>query len=198
MERNGKVGLSAGTSKFLGGTKRRKHAGRGTSVLPADYDCFAVDPAAFSIRGGVDSTLSMASIQGDSNQLDVAVSRDCRSFGHFDIKTQDAGSIEPIERLSGSTPVAWGRTIDVIELSARFGIRSTPQTACNERSAAIANPRCSCNAQARGSGTTNGGNQYAGRHHALRYMSNPRCGLHGSLRAMPGDTRLRQALPESG
>ncbi len=124
MELRDKFAIDAGTGKEPGEAKVRKNAGRCASDLLATRSSGAVDPVVPSIRGGADANLFTTVQIGDFALLNAAVGHRCGSSGRNDINAYNAGLIEPIDRIAGPNPVAWGRTVDVIEMSVWPGGRS--------------------------------------------------------------------------
>ena len=99
-----------GASRGIGLEAARAFAAAGASVALLARDKAALETLAKSLG---ERALPLACDVSQAASLSDALAETHRHFGRLDVMINNAGVIEPIARIEGADPEAWGRAIDI-------------------------------------------------------------------------------------
>lgn len=106
----GKVVAITGASRGIGAAAARAFAAAGAKVALLARSQREIDALAAEIGA---EALAMRCDVADWSSVEQAVATVVQRFGGLDVLVNNAGTIDPIARLSDVDPTAWGRAIDV-------------------------------------------------------------------------------------
>ncbi|MCP5073759.1 MAG: SDR family oxidoreductase [Rhodobacteraceae bacterium] len=120
----GKSVLITGASRGIGAAAAREFAARGASVMLCARSEASISQVAKSIRVSGGTALHKPVDVADFRQVQNAVDLATREFGGLDILINNAGVIDPVERLEDATVKAWDTVIDINIKGVFHGIRA--------------------------------------------------------------------------
>lgn len=121
---NRPVAIVTGASRGLGRAIAEELAKRGMAVVVAARDLAACEEVAREIRGVGGEALAVACDITSRGEVEAVVREALAHFGRLDVLVNNAGTIEPICRLSECDIEAWERSIRVNLLGAFYAIRA--------------------------------------------------------------------------
>ena len=102
-----------GASRGIGAATAHELADRGAQVVLAARTIGEIEAHAQAIRDKGQRALAVACDVADFAQVDAAIATASKAFGPVTILVNNAGVIDPIDRLDQSDPAAWGHLIDI-------------------------------------------------------------------------------------
>lgn len=117
----GKVVAITGASRGIGAAAARAFAAAGAKVALLARGQREIDALAAEIGA---EALAMRCDVADWTSVEQAVATVVQRFGGLDVLVNNAGTIDPIARLSDVDPTAWGRAIDVNLKGVFHGMRA--------------------------------------------------------------------------
>ncbi|MFM7654617.1 MAG: SDR family oxidoreductase [Paracoccaceae bacterium] len=117
----GKVVAITGASRGIGAAAARAFAAAGAKVALLARSQREIDALAAEIGA---EALAMRCDVADWTSVEQAVATVVQRFGRLDVLVNNAGTIDPIARLSDADPTAWGRAIDVNLKGVFHGMRA--------------------------------------------------------------------------
>ena len=121
---NGKSILITGASRGIGAATAREFAANGARVLLCARGEARIASVAEEIRAASGIADHLAVDVADYAQVDAAVAKAVADFGGLDVLINNAGLIDPVERLEHATVKAWNHLIDVNVKGVFHGIRA--------------------------------------------------------------------------
>lgn len=119
MDMTGKVVLITGASRGIGAEAGRVFAAAGAKVGLAARSFAAVEALAEEIG---EAALPLACDVADPAQVKAAVEAVVATFGRLDVLINNAGVIEPINRIENADPAGWSQAIDINLKGVFYGI----------------------------------------------------------------------------
>ncbi|MCP5087338.1 MAG: SDR family oxidoreductase [Rhodobacteraceae bacterium] len=120
----GKSVLITGASRGIGAATARKFAARGARVMLCARSEAAISQVAKSIWASGGTALHQVADVTDFRQVQAAVHQTVQEFGGLDILINNAGVIDPVERLEEAHVSAWNTVIDINVKGVFHGIRA--------------------------------------------------------------------------
>ncbi len=120
----GKSVLITGASRGIGAASAREFAAVGAKVLLSARSEGHISQIAEEIRAAGGTASHTAVDVANFVQVQAAVEHAVQEFGSLDILINNAGIIEPVERLENATVEAWNQVIDINLKGAFHGIRA--------------------------------------------------------------------------
>lgn len=120
----GKSVLITGASRGIGAAAAREFAGLGAKVLLTARSEVQIAQVAQEIRDAGGEALHLAVDVADYQQVQAAVDMAVAEFGSLDILINNAGILEPVERLEDADVAAWRKVIDINVNGVFYGIRA--------------------------------------------------------------------------
>ena len=117
----GKVVAITGASRGIGAAAARAFAAAGVKVALLARSQREIDALAAEIGA---EALAMRCDVADWTSVEQAVATVVQRFGRLDVLVNNAGTIDPIARLSDADPTAWGQAIDVNLKGVFHGMRA--------------------------------------------------------------------------
>lgn len=117
----GKVVAITGASRGIGAAAARAFAAAGAKVALLARSQREIDALAAEIGA---EALAMRCDVADWTSVEQAVATVVQRFGRLDVLVNNAGTIDPIARLSDADPTAWGQAIDVNLKGVFHGMRA--------------------------------------------------------------------------
>lgn len=117
----GKVVAITGASRGIGAAAARAFAAAGAKVALLARGQREIDALAAEIGA---EALAMRCDVADWTSVEQAVATVVQRFGRLDVLVNNAGTIDPIARLSDADPTAWGQAIDVNLKGVFHGMRA--------------------------------------------------------------------------
>ncbi len=117
----GKVVAITGASRGIGAAAARAFAAAGAKVALLARSQREIDALAAEIGA---EALAMRYDVADWTSVEQAVATVVQRFGRLDVLVNNAGTIDPIARLSDADPTAWGQAIDVNLKGVFHGMRA--------------------------------------------------------------------------
>lgn len=117
----GKVVAITGASRGIGAAAARAFAAAGAKVALLARSQREIDALAAEIGA---EALAMRCDVADWSSVEQAVATVVQRFGGLDVLVNNAGTIDPIARLSDADPTAWGQAIDVNLKGVFHGMRA--------------------------------------------------------------------------
>lgn len=117
----GKVVAITGASRGIGAAAARAFAAAGAKVALLARSQREIDALAAEIGA---AALAMRCDVADWTSVQQAVATVVQRFGRLDVLVNNAGTIDPIARLSDADPTAWGQAIDVNLKGVFHGLRA--------------------------------------------------------------------------
>ncbi len=117
----GKVVAITGASRGIGAAAARAFAAAGAKVALFARSQREIDALAAEIGA---EALAMRCDVADWSSVEQAVATVVQRFGRLDVLVNNAGTIDPIARLSDADPTAWGQAIDVNLKGVFHGMRA--------------------------------------------------------------------------
>lgn len=116
--------LITGASRGIGAATAREFAALGAKVLLTARSEAQIAQVAQEIRDAGGVALHLAVDVSDFAQVQAAVDMAVAKFGGLDILINNAGILEPVERLAEATVDAWAKVIDINVNGVFYGIRA--------------------------------------------------------------------------
>ena len=116
--------IITGASRGIGESAARKFAELGAKVLLCARTVDDIDRIAAEINEGGGTALALATDVADYGQVQAAIDLAQSEFGGVDVLINNAGALEPVERLEHATVDAWDTIIDVNVKGVFYGIRA--------------------------------------------------------------------------
>lgn len=113
--------LLLGASRGIGAEAARALARRGARLMLTSRDADACAALAGEIGG---QATSMRCDVSDYGAVETAVAETVQRFGRLDVLVNNAGTIQPIERIEMSDPAGWFESLRVNLLGPYHGIRA--------------------------------------------------------------------------
>lgn len=124
MDLSGNVALVTGASRGIGAAAARHLAEAGVSVVLAARGTTEINAVAEEIREKGGQAIAVECDVARFEDVEAAVARSVAAFDRLTILVNNAGTIEPITRLSESDPDAWSAVVDVNLKGVYHGIRA--------------------------------------------------------------------------
>ncbi|MCO4823297.1 MAG: SDR family oxidoreductase [Amylibacter sp.] len=116
--------IITGASRGIGEAAARKFAQLGAKVLLCARSSAAIETIAAEINAAGGTARALATDVADYDQVQAAIEFAKSEFGSVDILINNAGMLEPVERLEHATVDAWDTIIDVNVKGVFYGIRA--------------------------------------------------------------------------
>ena len=116
--------IITGASRGIGEAAARKFAAQGAKVLICARSTSDIDRIAAEINENNGTALALETDVADYNQVKAAIDFAHSRFGSVDVLINNAGIIEPIQRLESADVTAWETIIDVNVKGVFYGIRA--------------------------------------------------------------------------
>ena len=116
--------IITGASRGIGEATARKFASLGAKVLLCARSSGDIDRIAGEINASGGTALALATDVSDFVQVQAAIDLAQSKFGSVDILINNAGVLEPVERIEHATVPAWDTVIDVNVKGVFYGIRA--------------------------------------------------------------------------
>ena len=109
MDMRGKTVVITGASRGIGAATAEVFANAGAHVVLAARSGAAVEALAKKLPSAVGVTCDVAKEDDVKRMIQTAID----NFGRLDVVINNAGMLDPVERLSEATSTAWERVIDI-------------------------------------------------------------------------------------
>lgn len=116
--------IITGASRGIGAAAARKFGALGAKVLLCARSATDIDTIAAEINAAGGTALALATDVAQFDQVQAAIDLAQAEFGGVDILINNAGALEPVERLEHATVSAWDTIIDVNVKGVFYGIRA--------------------------------------------------------------------------
>ena len=116
--------IITGASRGIGEAAARKFAAQGAKVLICARSTSDIDRIAGEINENNGTAFALETDVADYNQVKAAIDFAHSRFGSVDVLINNAGIIEPIQRLENADVAAWETIIDVNVKGVFYGIRA--------------------------------------------------------------------------
>jgi NADP-dependent 3-hydroxy acid dehydrogenase YdfG len=116
--------IITGASRGIGEAAARKFAELGAKVLLCARSSNDINRIAGEINAAGGTALALATDVANYDQVNAAINLAQSEFGGVDILINNAGILEPVERLENATVAAWDTVIDVNVKGVFYGIRA--------------------------------------------------------------------------
>lgn len=116
--------IITGASRGIGEAAARKFAALGAKVLLCARSGGDIDKIAGEINDAGGHARALATDVSDYAAVQAAVDYAQSEFGGIDILINNAGVLEPVERLEHATVAAWDQVIDINVKGVFYGIRA--------------------------------------------------------------------------
>ena len=116
--------IITGASRGIGAATARKFGALGAKVLLCARSATDIETIAAEINAAGGTALALATDVSSYDQVQAAVDLAQAKFGGVDILINNAGALEPVERLEDATVAAWDKVIDVNVKGVFYGIRA--------------------------------------------------------------------------
>ncbi len=116
--------IITGASRGIGEAAARKFAALGAKVLLCARSSDDIDRIAGEINASGGTALALATDVADYDQVQAAIDLAQSEFGSVDVLINNAGMLEPVERLEHATVDAWDKIIDVNVKGVFYGMRA--------------------------------------------------------------------------
>lgn len=116
--------IITGASRGIGAAAARKFGALGAKVLLCARSVTDIDTIAAEINAAGGTALALATDVAQFDQVQAAIDLAQAEFGGVDILINNAGALEPVERLENATVSAWDTIIDVNVKGVFYGIRA--------------------------------------------------------------------------
>ncbi|GGA19725.1 short-chain dehydrogenase [Amylibacter cionae] len=116
--------IITGASRGIGAAAARKFAECGAKVMLCARSGGDIDDIAAEITKAGGTAIAQKTDVADYDQVQAAVDRAVAEFGGLDILINNAGALDPVERLENATVAAWDSVIDVNVKGVFYGIRA--------------------------------------------------------------------------
>lgn len=116
--------MITGASRGIGAAAARKFAELGAKVMLCARSGGEIEEIAAEITKNGGTAIAQKTDVADFEQVQAAVDRASSAFGGLDILINNAGALDPVERLENATVAAWDTIIDVNVKGVFYGIRA--------------------------------------------------------------------------
>jgi NADP-dependent 3-hydroxy acid dehydrogenase YdfG len=116
--------IITGASRGIGEAAARKFAELGAKVLLCARSANDIDRITSEINASGGTALALATDVADYSQVQAAIDLAQSEFGGVDVLINNAGVLEPVERIEDATVTAWDTVIDVNVKGVFYGIRA--------------------------------------------------------------------------
>ncbi|MDR6263151.1 NADP-dependent 3-hydroxy acid dehydrogenase YdfG [Roseobacter sp. N2S] len=116
--------IITGASRGIGAAAARKFGALGAKVLLCARSVTEIDTIAAEINAAGGTALALATDVAQFDQVQAAIDLAQAEFGGVDILINNAGALDPVERLEHATVSAWDTIIDVNVKGVFYGIRA--------------------------------------------------------------------------
>ena len=120
----GKSVLITGASRGIGAATGEWFANQGANVALCARTVGATEELAAEINQKGGAAISVPADVSNFAQVERAVNTTVETFGGLDILINNAGMLDPVERLEDATVEAWARVIDINVNGVFYGIRA--------------------------------------------------------------------------
>jgi NADP-dependent 3-hydroxy acid dehydrogenase YdfG len=124
MEMKNKSVVITGASRGIGAAAARKFAALGAKVLLCARSADEIDAIAAEINASGGTALALATDVAIYDDVHAAMELAKEKFGGIDILINNAGVLEPVERLENATVAAWDKVIDINVKGVFYGMRA--------------------------------------------------------------------------
>lgn len=118
-----KTVLITGASRGIGASAAREFAQLGAKVMLAARSETDIKAIADEINNAGGQAAAIACDVSDLAQVKAMVDACITTFGSLDILINNAGTVEPIDRLANTDPTAWDKLIDINVKGVYYGMR---------------------------------------------------------------------------
>ncbi len=116
--------IITGASRGIGEAAARNFASLGAKVLLCARSSGDIDRIASEINANGGTALALSTDVADYTQVQAAIDLATAEFGGVDVLINNAGMLEPIERIADATVDAWDTIIDINVKGVFYGIRA--------------------------------------------------------------------------
>ena len=116
--------IITGASRGIGEAAARNFASLGAKVLLCARSSGDIDRIANEINANGGTALALSTDVADFTQVQAAIDLATAEFGGVDVLINNAGMLEPIERIADATVDAWDTVIDINVKGVFYGIRA--------------------------------------------------------------------------
>ncbi|MEO0830698.1 MAG: SDR family oxidoreductase [Pseudomonadota bacterium] len=120
---NGKTAVVTGASRGIGEATARRLAKLGARVILAARSGETIEEIAAALRWDGHQASAHVCDVSDHRAVAALVEHAVQAFGSLDVLVNNAGLIDPIERIAESDPEAWGQVLDVNVKGVYYGLR---------------------------------------------------------------------------
>jgi len=124
MPLSGKTAIITGASRGIGEATAYELAGKGAQVFLTARSRDAIEAIASKINESGGKAAFLASDMSRNLGVDSVVRRCMDTFGSLDILVQNAGTIDPIARITDSDPAQWAKAIETNLNAVYYGLRA--------------------------------------------------------------------------
>lgn len=121
---NGKTAIVTGASRGIGAATARELAKQGAKVVLGARSLGAIEELASALQNDGHAAVARQADVANYEDVEGLVQTAQDSFGTVDILVNNAGIINPIARISDSSPDAWSRVVDVNLKGVYHGLRA--------------------------------------------------------------------------
>ena len=121
---NNKIVLITGASRGIGEATAREFASLGANVVLAARSTGQIKSIADDIATKGGKAIAVSCDVSDNSAVEDMIETTVKTFGGLDILINNAGIIDPIERINGSDPDGWSAVIDINVKGVYYAIRA--------------------------------------------------------------------------
>ena len=116
--------IVTGASRGIGAAAARKFASLGAKVLLCARSLNEIEKIAADIQNQGGTAIALATDVSDFEQMQAAVDLAVSEFGRLDVLVNNAGVLEPVERLEHASIDGWDAVIDINIKGVFYGMRA--------------------------------------------------------------------------